>query len=168
MPDIKTGVIAWYRPDPRAIIPLDGFHTSKSLSRLIHKKLFQITYNQSFPQVLQECANRKQTWINRQFIETYTQLHKDGFAQSIEVWHQRKLVGGLYGIQLARAFFAESMFYKVSNSSKVALYYLVQKLREKNFLLLECQFMTEHLKRLGAVEIYDRDYMRLLKKALQT
>lgn len=167
MPDLQTSQISWYRPDPRAILPLDAFHTSKSLKRLLNKELFQITYNQAFSRVITECANRKSTWINDNIIQTYKQLHISGFAQSVEVWLNNKLVGGVYGVNIASAFFAESMFYKVSNASKVALYYLVQLLNTQRFLLLECQFLTDHLKRLGAIELYDSDYVKLLKKALQ-
>ena len=167
MPDLKTSRINWYRPDPRAVLPLDAFHASKSLTRLIKKGLFQITYNKAFRHVIQECANRKTTWINQNVIQTYNQLHTNGFAQSVEVWLNKELVGGLYGVNIAGAFFAESMFYKVSNASKVALYYLVQQLNTQDFILLECQFLTDHLKRLGAVELYDCDYVRLLRKALQ-
>jgi len=165
MPDPETSKIQWYRPDPRTIIELDDFHISRSLKKIINKNIFKITFNQDFERVIRECANRKETWITPSIIDTYTKLHKLGAAQSVEIWYENKLAGGLYGINFCRAFFAESMFYNVSNSSKIALYALTKRLKARNFTLLECQFMTDHLRSLGASEISDKEYIKRLKSS---
>lgn len=167
MPDEQTGDIFWYRPDPRAIIPLDGFHVSRSLRRTIKRQIFKITYNQAFLEVMEGCSERAVTWINEEIKYAYLQLFKIGAAKSIEVWFEDQLVGGVYGVSFGGAFFAESMFHRATDASKVALYYLVQKLKERKFELLECQFLTEHLKSLGAVEIPDYEYAQRLERAIQ-
>lgn len=166
MPEPGTDEVLWYRPDPRAIIPLDQFHVSKSLQRRMNKKDFTVTFNQAFPEVMKRCAEHPETWINDEFISIYTQLHKLGYAHSVEVWQENALVGGTYGVVLGSAFFAESMFHSMRDASKIALFYLVTLLNEKKFTLLECQFLTEHLASLGAIEIPDKDYIELLKQAL--
>lgn len=165
MPD-KEGNIRWYRPNPRAIIPLDNFHVSKSLRRLINKNPFTVTFDSSFQQVMEACANRSDTWITPEFIEVYTQLFKKGYAHSVEIWKEGTLVGGAYGPAIGKAFFAESMFHTVTNASKLALYFLVEKLKELDFQLLEIQFLTPHLESLGAIEITDDHYIEILEKAL--
>ena len=167
MPDENTGEILWYRPDPRAVLPLDSFHVSRSLQSVIKRGFFTVTYNEAFADVIKACSNRETTWITEEFIRSYTELHRLGSAQSVEVWYQGELCGGCYGVNFGGAFFAESMFHTVSNSSKVALFYLVRRLKEKNFVLLECQFLTPHLKSLGAVEISDLSYIQELRRALQ-
>ena len=166
MPDENSGEILWFRPDPRTIIPLDGFHQSRSLRSLLRKKRFQVTYNQSFSQVMHYCSQRPNTWINDEFKAAYQKLHTMKIAHSVETWKEGQLVGGVYGVCFGGAFFAESMFYRASNASKVALYHLVEKLRQKKFHVLECQFMTDHLRSLGAKEISDTQYMKLLKHAI--
>ena len=163
MPDPITSEIQWYRPDPRTIIELNNFHISRSLKRIIKKNIFKITFNKAFNQVIRACSNRRETWITKEIIESYTNLHKLGAAQSVEVWYDNKLAGGVYGINFCQAFFAESMFYNVSNASKIALYALIERLKTKKFSLLECQFMTDHLKSLGASQISDEEYMERLK-----
>lgn len=164
MPHPETNEICWFNPDPRAIIPLNGFHCSRSLRRKINKKLFNITYNEAFMNVMKGCANREETWITEEFIYAYTKLHKEGFAHSVEVWLNDELVGGVYGVSIGGAFFAESKFHSVTDASKVALYYLVEHLNKASFKLLEVQFMIPHLKSLGAVEIPALNYLSLLKR----
>lgn len=167
MPDADTGEILWFRPDPRAIIPLEGFHVSRSLRRTLKRKLFKLTYDQAFHQVMKGCAARPDTWISEEFMIAYGQLHALGTAHSVEVWYQDRLVGGTYGVSIGGAFFAESMFSRVTDASKVALFHLVEQLRRQGFILLECQFLTEHLRSLGAIEIPDTDYIELLDEAIQ-
>lgn len=166
MPDPETDEIHWYKPNPRAIIPLDQFHISRSLKKIIQRKTFNISFDKRFKAVMKACADRPETWINDEILEAYIELHRIGFAHSVEIYQEGALVGGLYGVSLGRAFFAESMFHKASNASKVALYYLVEILKDLNFLLLEVQFLTPHLKSLGAVEISDEDYMKKLSVAM--
>lgn len=165
MPDPKTEEILWYKPDPRAIIPLEEFHVSKSLRKLIHRKTYNFSINQSFLQVMKECANRPETWINQEIMDSYLQLHIEGGAHSVEIWRESSLVGGVYGVSLGGAFFAESKFHKESNTSKLALYHLVKHLKTRGFKLLEVQFITDHLKTLGAIEIPSQNYLRLLEIA---
>ena len=167
MPDGDSGEILWFRPDPRAIIPLDGFHTSRSLRRTINKSIFEITYDRAFTEVMKGCSEHPETWINQEFLDVYSQMHSLGLAHSVEVWYQQNLVGGTYGVCLGGAFFAESKFHRKTDASKVALYYLVEHMKEKGLTLLECQFLTPHLKSLGAIEVSDHEYLDLLKEALK-
>jgi leucyl/phenylalanyl-tRNA---protein transferase len=159
--------INWYAPDPRAIIPLDTFKVSRSLKQTLRKNIFQTSYDTSFEQVMRECGKRDETWISETIIGSYLQLHNLGFAHSVESWYEEKLVGGLYGVALGGAFFGESMFSRVKDASKVALVNLVERLKEKNFDLLDTQFITPHLARFGAIEIPRAEYLRLLKKAVE-
>ena len=167
MPHPKTGQTQWLRPDPRAILPLNNFHLSHSLARVIKKKWFRVTYNRSFSQIIRGCQARVETWITDEFVKSYENFHREGFAHSVEVWKEGKIAGGLYGVAIGGAFFAESMFYRIPNASKVALFYLVQRLKDSGFGLLEVQFLTPHLKSLGAIEISDATYQKLLKHALR-
>lgn len=168
MPDPYTHKILWYKPDPRAIIPLNGFHCSRSLKRRLKKNDYTVTYNTAFSEVMQGCANREETWITPEFIYAYTRLFDEGYAGSVEVWNAAgELVGGTYGVCLGGAFFAESMFHAETDCSKIALFHLVQRLRENNFILLEVQFLTDHLRRLGAIEIPLSQYLALLKNSLE-
>ena len=167
------GAIYWYDPDPRAIIPLDNFHIPRSLARRIRKGGFEVKFDTAFTQVMQACAepvpdhtDRDKTWISAEFIEVYSQLHHLGFAHSVETWIDDELVGGLYGVSLRGLFAGESMFSRVTDSSKIALVYLVERLRQSGFCLLDIQFMTPHLKRFGAVEILRADYQARLANAL--
>ncbi len=165
MPD-ETGEILWFRPDPRAIIPLDGFHLSRSLRRVVTRNTFSVTYDQAFSDVMRLCGKRQTTWINEEMRSAYEALHRTGHARSVEIWSEDELVGGVYGVHFGSVFFAESMFHRQANASKVALYHLVTHLRERGFTLLECQFMTTHLHSLGAVEISESTYMECLEKGL--
>lgn len=167
MPHPETAEILWFHPDPRAILPLDGFHCSRSLQRSLKKSGFRYTLNQAFREVMKACADRRETWINDEFLKVYTQLHQLGFAHSLEVWQGEQLVGGTYGVCLGGAFFAESKFHRVSDASKAALYYLTEHLRHKGYVLLEVQFLTAHLKTLGVIEISAADYEVRLKAALK-
>ncbi len=166
----EDGRIYWYDPDPRAIIPLDRFHIPRSLRRTIRQQLFEIRIDTEFTAVMEACAapdaGREETWINNNLIQAYTRLHRLGFAHSVEVWQAGELVGGLYGVVIGGFFAGESMFSHVRDSSKVALAYLVEHLNQRQFHLLDTQFMTEHLRRFGAVEIPATEYKMRLNRAL--
>ncbi len=162
--------IFWYDPEPRAILPLEEFHISRSLRRTMIKKPYTVHINRAFQQVMEGCAapgpGRESTWISPEFIQAYTRLHHMGFAHSVECWQDERLVGGLYGVSLNSLFAGESMFSRERDASKVALVHLVRRLRRKGFLLLDVQFQTPHLKQFGVVEISRRDYQRRLAAAL--
>ena len=149
----------WVEPRNRAIIPLDRFHVSRSLSRALRSGRFQVTRDRDFAAVISACADREETWINAELEQAMIALHGSGNAHSIEVWHDGDLVGGLYGVKLGRAFFGESMFSRMTDASKVALAWLVARLKAGNFTLLDCQFMTDHLASLGAVGIPRESYV---------
>ena len=156
----------WVEPKNRAIIPLEKFHMSRSLGRTIRSGRFTVTRDRDFAAVIAGCANRDETWINVDLERAMIALHASGHAHSFEVWHEEELVGGLYGVKLGRAFFGESMFSRARDASKVALAWLVARLRTGNFILLDCQFMTEHLASLGAETISRETYVALLSAAL--
>jgi len=162
--------IYWVEPRRRAILPLDKFHLSRSLRKVIVADHFRITVDQAFGRILRLCAeaasDRPETWINRSIEHAFERLHDMGHAHSVECWIGDELVGGLYGLAIGRAFFGESMVSRVPNASKVAIAALVARLRVGGFDLLDCQFMTDHLASLGAVEISRGDYMALLTAAL--
>lgn len=168
--DRNAEEVYWVEPRMRAILPLDGFHLSHSLSRTIRRDHFRLSANCAFGRILALCAqaapDRPSTWINHEIERAYRHLHEAGFAHSIEVWDGEELVGGLYGVALGRAFFGESMVSRRTDASKVALAWLVARLRAGGFTLLDCQFMTDHLRSLGAVEISQRDYLALLGDAV--
>ena len=163
---MEDGSIEWFSPDPRGVLPLDRFHAPHALERVVRKGVFQIRINTSFTEVMRRCAAREETWINNEIIASYTRLHHLGHAHSVETWQDDKLVGGLYGVALGGAFFGESMFHEVTDASKVALAALVDRLRAKNFILLDTQWLTPHLARFGATEISRRQYMHLLARAV--
>ena len=156
----------WVEPRSRAIIPLDGFHLSRSLRRTLRSGRFAVTHDRDFAGVIAACADRRETWINLEIEHAMVALHGSGHAHSIEVWEGPELVGGLYGVKLGRAFFGESMFSRRTDASKVALAWLVARLRTGNFTLLDCQFMTEHLASLGAITVSRETYVALLSAAL--
>ena len=167
MADERSGEVLWFRPDPRAIIPLDGFHVSRSLARTIKRARFEIRVDSDFEGVMRGCADRPEgTWISERFVEVYAALHQAGQAHSVEAWRDGRLVGGTYGLALGGAFMAESMFHRETDASKVALAALVARLREQGFILLDVQYVTPHLESLGAVEITRREYERGLEQAL--
>ena len=160
----------WVEPKNRAIIPLHGFHLSHSLKRTLRSGKFTVTHDRDFAGVIAACAEREETWINAELEHAMIALHGSGHAHSIEVWESNApkpvLVGGLYGVRLGRAFFGESMFSRRTDASKVALAWLVARLKAGNFTLLDCQFMTEHLASLGAVSVPREAYVALLAVAL--
>ncbi|MBK6709812.1 MAG: leucyl/phenylalanyl-tRNA--protein transferase [Chloroflexi bacterium] len=166
----EDGELYWHEPDPRTILPLDAFHIPRSLVRTLKKEAFEIRRDTAFTAVIQACAapapGREETWINADILEGYQNLHRLGYAHSIEAWHDGQLVGGLYGVALRGLFAGESMFSHETDASKVALVHLVQHLRARGFQLLDVQYMTPHLRRFGAVEISAAAYQRLLAKAL--
>src|SRR5206468_280407 len=160
----------WVEPRSRAIIPLDNFHLSRSLRRTLRSGKFTVTSDRNFADVIAACADREETWINGELEQAMLALHASGYAHSVEVWsadgQQHELVGGLYGVKLGRAFFGESMFSRRTDASKVALAWLVARLKVGNFSLLDCQFMTEHLASLGAITVTRETYVALLSAAL--
>ena len=166
---VAPGDIRWYSPDPRGVIPLDTFHVPSRLARSLRKHPFDIRVNTRFADVIQACAERTDdegNWIDREIVDSYCTLHTKGFAHSVEVWQDERLVGGLYGVALGGAFFGESMFHRVTDASKAALVALVERLRARGFVLLDTQWVTEHLLQFGAVEITRRRYLRRLDEAL--
>jgi len=163
---MENGEIAWFSPDPRGIVPLDAFHVPHGLRRVLKKSRFQIRLNTAFEKVIRACGERAETWISEEIVGSYINLHHLGFAHSVEVWMDEKLVGGLYGVSIHGAFFGESMFHTVNDASKVALVELVNRLNLRGYRLLDTQYVTEHLRMFGAVEIARPKYMRLLKQAL--
>ena len=156
----------WVEPRNRAIIPLDRFHMSRSLRRTLRSGRYCVTCDVDFAKVIAACAEREETWINAELERAMLALHGSGHAHSIEVWSGGQLVGGLYGVKLGRAFFGESMFSRMTDASKVALAWLVARLKVGNFALLDCQFMTEHLASLGAISVPRTTYVALLSAAL--
>ncbi len=167
MPDSKTGEILWYNPDPRTVIPLHQFHVSRSLRRSAKQGGFQITFNTDFTGVIEGCASREQTWISEEIKKAYIRLFELGFAHSVEVRNESGLlIGGLYGLSQGRVFNAESMFSRESNASKIAIWALISRMNACKMTLLEVQFMTPHLKSLGAVEVPKESYLSLLAVAL--
>ena len=158
--------VFWVDPRMRGVIPLDGFRISRSLARTLRRGAFTVTVDRAFEEVLRGCADRDETWINATIFDLYTALHARGFAHSIEVWNDAQLVGGVYGVTIGAAFFGESMFSKATDASKVALAYLVDRLRLGGYQLFDTQFMTPHLASLGAVEISRDLYKKKLAEAL--
>lgn len=161
--------ILWWCPDPRLIIEFDQFHVSRRLARTMRKKIFTVTYDTDFEQVIRACAAPRHgkiegTWIVPEMIEAYLRLHDEGYAHSVECWQERRLVGGLYGVALGKVFFGESMFSRVTDSSKVALASLVSLLRSWDFDMIDCQVRTEHLLSLGAREIPGYEFSKRLEK----
>lgn len=162
MGDPETGDIQWHRPDPRAIIPLDGVRISTSLRATLRKKLYTVTFNTKFHEVITLCADRPDCWITPQVIDAYTELHHLGLAHSVETWHNGHMVGGLYGVAIGGAFFGESMFSRMNDASKVSFVALVERLRERGFSLLDTQYINAFTASLGAIEIPDAAYQRML------
>ena len=158
--------IEWFSPDPRGIIPLERFHVSKRLERVVRQGKFEVAIDRAFADVMQACAGRDETWINQEILESYRELHRLGFAHSVECWLDGELVGGLYGVSLRGVFFGESMFHRVTDASKVALHALVARLKERRYALLDVQWVTPHLVQFGAVEVSRRRYLQMLRYAM--
>jgi leucyl/phenylalanyl-tRNA---protein transferase len=163
--------IAWWSPDPRAIIELDGLHVSRRLDRTIRSGKFRVTFDQDFASVIRGCATAgdrtDNTWLTPNMIKAYTRMHQLGHAHSVEVWCDHQLVGGTYGIAIGGLFAAESMFHRVRDASKIALVYLVERLKARGFDLLDVQQWTPHTGRMGAVEIPRAEYLRRLSRAIK-
>ncbi len=163
--------IYWHTPETRGLIPLDDkFRVPKNLMRLYKKEKFELTINRAFPEVIEQCALLRQgdTWISEEIIDVYTEMHKLGLAHSFEVWLDGALVGGLYGVAIGKAFFWESMFQKVTDTSKIALVFLVEFLKEQNFQLLDCQYLNPHLLQFGAYEVTQEEYLLRLQGVIHT
>jgi leucyl/phenylalanyl-tRNA--protein transferase len=163
--------VFWVRPETRGIIPLDDFHTPRSLRKTIRRHPFDIRFDFDFEATIDGCAEkreeRRSTWINGPIREAYVELHRLGHCHSVEAWREERLVGGLYGVSLGRVFFGESMFARQTDASKVCLYHLVERLIARGFALLDTQFTTEHLKRFGAVDVPRGQYEKMLAEALK-
>jgi leucyl/phenylalanyl-tRNA--protein transferase len=163
--------VFWVRPETRGIIPLDGFHVPKSLAKVIRKGRFEIAADKDFAGVIEGCAEaragRRSTWINHPIRDAYTDLFERGHCHTVEARRDGRLVGGLYGVTLGRAFFGESMFSRETDASKVCLAHLVERLRARGFVLLDTQFTTEHLTRFGAVDVARMRYEQMLEEALR-
>ncbi|MGV8987882.1 MAG: leucyl/phenylalanyl-tRNA--protein transferase [Cypionkella sp.] len=162
----ETTEIHWVDPQRRAVFPLDGFHVSRSLARHIRRTSPRITVDRAFADVVRACADRDETWINAEIFANYEALHQLGHAHSLEVWQDDRLIGGVYGVVLGAAFFGESMFSRATNGSKMALTYLIHRLRAGGFTLFDVQFLTPHLASLGAEEVPRIEYRRRLAQAL--
>jgi leucyl/phenylalanyl-tRNA---protein transferase len=171
-PMAVEGEIRWFSPDPRGILPLDQVHIPKRLARVVRRAPFRIEIDRAFEQVMRECAADDRdpvdpgTWINEEIVESYVALHKRGLAHSVEAWREDRLVGGLYGVALRGAFFGESMFFRETDASKVALAALVDRLRSRGYALLDTQWVTPHLEQFGAIEIPRDEYLRRLARSL--
>lgn len=159
--------IFWVDPRLRGIMPLNGFHISRSLARAMRKSTFHVRIDTAFTEIVAACADRSETWINDEITALYHALHRSGHAHSLEIWEDGALVGGVYGVTLGRAFFGESMFSHRANASKMALAALVDRLREGGFILFDTQFLTEHLASLGAIEITRHLYHNQLSEAVE-
>jgi len=167
MADEKSGVIEWYLPETRCIIPLNNFNIPRSAVKEIEKQNFEIKLDTNPLAVIEGCADREHTWISDRLIAAYKRLIKRGHLHSVETWQDEKLVGGLYGVTFRGAFFGESMFSRVTQASKASLLTLLNHLNNNNFILLDVQYMTEHLKMFGAVEISLEEYKNLLLESYE-
>lgn len=169
---VEKGIVTWHHPKRRALIPLDAAHTPRRLARTMASGRFEVTFDTAFRDVMRGCAADRPVWISDEFLRVYGELHDLGYAHSVEVWAtdesgpDRRLAGGLYGLALGGAFFAESKFHRLRDASKVAVVSLVRRLQARGFGLLEVQYLTDHLKQFGAIEVTDRAYMTRLSKAL--
>lgn len=166
-----VGPVTWWSPEPRAIIEFDRFHVPRSLGALLRKNVFEITVDRAFRDVMRACAaparGRRSTWITPEFIDSYTQLNAAGHAHSLEVWRGKQLVGGIYGVHIGGFFAGESMFHRISNASKVALYHLVQHLKQRKFGLFDIQMLTPVTEQLGGMTISREEYLERLAKAVR-
>jgi leucyl/phenylalanyl-tRNA--protein transferase len=159
--------VHWVEPRRRGILPLHGFHISRSLRRAILRGNYQIRSDSAFRAVMEACADREETWINAEILRVFTELHRMGHAHSLEVWDGEALIGGVYGLAIGRGFFAESMFSRRRDASKIALAWLMHRLRAGGFTLCDTQFLTPHLASLGGIEVSRPAYRALLVEALQ-
>ncbi|MEP7354900.1 MAG: leucyl/phenylalanyl-tRNA--protein transferase [Acidobacteriota bacterium] len=172
MASIEQGMVTWHKPKRRAVLPLDQFHVSRSLRHVLKQRRYEVTFDRAFSDVMHACSGesdvaRDGVWISPEFKRIYGELQEQGKAHSVEIWVDGELAGGVYGVHLGGAFFAESKFHRRTNMSKVALAELVFRLRERGFELLEVQYVTEHLEQFGVIEISDRTYQSRLRAALE-
>lgn len=175
---MEDGSVEWFQPVNRALFPMEGIYVSRSMQRVLKKvsflpsrsttddPRFTVTFDTAFEEVMRSCLRPCDNWISEDFIRVYTQIHIEGWAHSVEVWHKGELAGGLYGIALGSCFCAESMFHRVTNASKVALWAMVEKCRSLGFTIFDAQVMNPHLKSLGAFPMPHKRYMEMLKRAL--
>ena len=161
--------VLWWSPDPRAVLELDALHISRRLQRTYRREPFHLSINQSFQQVMHGCAEGRQegTWITESMVDAYTELHRRGFAHSVEAWHGSQLVGGIYGVSIGGFFAGESMFHRKRDASKIALIYLVDHLRSRGFSLFDLQILNDHTARLGAREISRDEYLGRLERTIE-
>ncbi len=164
--DDGYGRIGFYRSDPRSILELDSLHVSRSLARVLRRGTYEVCINRDFEAVIRACADRRETWIGDEIIRSFVRFHEMGKAHSVEAYRDGELAGGLYGVALGGAFMGESMFSRMRDASKVCLAHLVERLKERGYVLLDCQIHSDHLARLGAIEIPEREYLRRLEHAL--
>jgi leucyl/phenylalanyl-tRNA---protein transferase len=168
----EAGIISWYSPDPRGVMPLDTFHVPSRLQRTLRRSSLQVQVDTAFSEVMRACAEAEResedggTWISDEIITSYCALHSLGYAHSVEVRDGDRLVGGLYGVALGGAFFGESMFHTATDASKIALVTLIERLRDRGFTLLDTQWVTPHLEQFGAIEIPRPDYLQRLEASL--
>jgi leucyl/phenylalanyl-tRNA--protein transferase len=164
----ENGRVDWYRADPRALMPLDDrFHVSRSLARTIRRNVFEVRFDTAFDEVMAGCADREETWITPEIRRVYNELHAMGLGHCVETRQDGRLVGGLYGVAVGAAFFAESMFSRVRDASKVCVVKMVERLRARGFALMDVQWLTPHLATFGAYEIRHRAYLPMLEKAME-
>ena len=159
--------VFWVDPRRRGVIPLDGFHVSRSLARRLRRPDYRVSFDTAFAAVIDGCADRPETWISAQIHRAYTALHRQGHAHSLEIWQEGQLAGGVYGVTLGAVFCGESMFSYRTDASKLALAHLTDHLKRCGFVLFDTQFLTPHLARLGGVEIPRAEYRRRLQEALE-
>jgi leucyl/phenylalanyl-tRNA--protein transferase len=160
--------VMWWSPDPRCVIELDGLHISRRLARTIRQGRFTLTVNTAFEAVMAGCAERAEgSWITAEMLRAYAEMHRLGHAHSVEAWRGEELVGGVYGVAVGGMFAGESMFHRTRDASKVALAFLVDRLRERGFVLFDIQVCTEHTRSMGAVDVPRAEYLRRLKAALE-
>ncbi len=164
------GTIAWYEASPRAIMPIElpssNINIPRSLKQILNKNTFELKVDSAFDEVIEQCASRKSTWINKLIINAYNELFENGYAHSVETWQNGRLAGGLYGVAYKGAFFGESMFYKANNASKAAVVKLYEILKTSSYILLDIQMMTSHFKLFGAIEVSKRAYLEILDRAM--
>lgn len=163
----RYGRVEFYRSDPRSVLELDSLRVTKSLGRVVRKGTYDVWINRDFEGVIRACSRRPETWISEEIIRGFVALHETGKAHSVEAYHGDELAGGLYGVALGGAFMGESMFTHMRDASKVCFVYLVERLRERGYVLLDCQIQNDHLASLGAVEIPEREYLARLEGALK-
>ena len=164
--DEDTNEVEWFEPRRRCLFPIEGIRVSKSLRRTLNSGKFRVTYDQAFEEVMWACRRPEDNWITADFVRVYGEAHRQGWGHSCEVWLDDQLVGGTYGLSMGAAFFAESMFHRVTDASKVALFHMVETCRVKGFVLFDAQILNPHLASLGAFTISNQAYLQMLKSAL--